>query len=46
MKKVIALTMLAGALIATSCVSKKKYVELENQYNDTRSTLTKTQFEK
>ncbi len=46
MKKVIALTMLAGALIATSCVSKKKYVELEKQYNDTRSTLAKTQLEK
>ena len=38
--------MLAGALIATSCVSKKKYVELEKQYNDTRSTLAKTQLEK
>lgn len=46
MKKAIALTMLAGALFATSCVSKKKYVTLENQYNDTRSTLTKTQLEK
>lgn len=46
MKKVIALTMVAGLLFMSSCVSKKKYVELENQYNDTRSTLTKTQFEK
>src|SRR5690606_2208629 len=46
MKKAIALTMLAGALITTSCVSKKKYVELETQYNDTRSTLAKTQLEK
>ena len=46
MKKAIALTMLAGALIVTSCVSKKKYVELENQYNETRSTLAKTQLEK
>lgn len=46
MKKVIALTMLAGVLFASSCVSKKKYVEMENQYNDTRSTLTKTQLEK
>ncbi len=46
MKKVIALTMVAGMLFMSSCVSKKKYVELENQYNDTRSTLTKTQFEK
>lgn len=46
MKKAIALTMLAGALISVSCVSKKKYVELESQYNDTRSTLAKTQLEK
>src|SRR5690554_1734070 len=46
MKKTIALTMLAGAIISTSCVSKKKYVALENQYNDTRSTLAKTQLEK
>ncbi|MAL59065.1 MAG: cell envelope biogenesis protein OmpA [Flavobacteriaceae bacterium] len=46
MKKVIALTMTAGLLSLTSCVSKKKYVELENQYNDTRSTLVKTQLEK
>ena len=46
MKKVIALTMTAGLLSLTACVSKKKYVELENQYNDTRSTLTKTQLEK
>ncbi len=46
MKKVIALTMVGVALFATSCVSKKKYVELENQYNDTRSTLAKTQLEK
>jgi chemotaxis protein MotB len=46
MRKAIALTMLAGALITTSCVSKKKYVELETQYNETRSTLVKTQLEK
>ena len=46
MRKAIALTMLAGAIITTSCVSKKKYVELENQYNETRSTLAKTQLEK
>jgi len=46
MKKVIALTMTAGLLSLTACVSKKKYVELENQYNDTRSTLVKTQLEK
>lgn len=46
MKKVIALSMVAGALFMSSCVSKKKYVEMENQYNDTRSTLAKTQLEK
>lgn len=46
MKKLIALTLLAGTILTTSCVSKKKYVELEGQYNDTRSTLSKTQLEK
>ena len=46
MKRVIMMSIVAGSLIATSCVSKKKYVELENQYNNTRSTLSKTQMEK
>jgi chemotaxis protein MotB len=46
MKKMIAVTLLAGTFLTTSCVSKKKYVELEGQYNDTRSTLSKTQLEK
>ncbi|WP_310992016.1 OmpA/MotB family protein [Aequorivita marina] len=46
MKKVIALTLVTGTLFMSSCVSKKKYVELENQYNDTRTTLAKTQLEK
>ncbi len=46
MKKLIALSLISGAFMFTSCVSKKKYVELENQYNDTRSTLSKTQLEK
>ncbi len=46
MKKVIALSLLAGTFLTVSCVSKKKYVALENQYNDTRSTLSKTQLEK
>ena len=46
MKKLIALTLLSGTVLLASCVSKKKYVELENQYNSTRSTLTKTQLEK
>ncbi len=43
MKKLIALTLLAGTFVTVSCVSKKKYVELEGQYNNTRS---KTQLEK
>lgn len=34
------------ALIMTSCVSKKKYVELEQKYNDTRGNLQKTTLEK
>ena len=46
MKKFFALTLLSGSLLMMSCVSKKKYVELESQYNATRSTLTKTQVEK
>ncbi len=46
MKNLIALTLLSGTVLLASCVSKKKYVELENQYNNTRSTLTKTQLEK
>jgi chemotaxis protein MotB len=46
MKKLFALALLLGAVMLTSCVSKKKYVELENQYNSTRSTLSKTQLEK
>lgn len=46
MKNLIALTLLSGTVLLTSCVSKKKYVELENQYNSTRSTLSKTQLEK
>ncbi|PVW15653.1 OmpA family protein [Marixanthomonas spongiae] len=46
MKKLITLTLLSGAFVFTSCVSKKKYVELQNDYNETRSQLTKTQVEK
>ena len=46
MKKLIALTLLSGAFVFTSCVSKKKYVELQNDYNETRSQLAKTQVEK
>lgn len=44
MKK-IALILIAGGL-TLSCVSKKKYVELETRHNDTRSQLMKTQVEK
>ncbi len=33
-------------LTLSSCVSKKKYTELESNLNDTRSILTKTQVEK
>lgn len=46
MKNLIALTLLSGTVLLGSCVSKKKYVELETQYNNTRSTLSKTQLEK
>src|SRR5690554_103988 len=46
MKKIVALSLVGLTVFTTSCVSKKKYVELENQYNNTRSTLTKTQMEK
>lgn len=45
MKKVITLIALTG-VIMTSCVSKKKYVALDQQLQDTRSTLQKTTVEK
>ena len=45
MKRVITVTVLAATML-TSCVSKKKYVALEDQLNDTRSTLQKTRVEK
>ncbi|MGK0378053.1 flagellar motor protein MotB [Patiriisocius sp. Uisw_017] len=45
MKKLFLLTI-AGILVLSACVSKKKYVALETEYNSTRSTLTKTQVEK
>ncbi len=45
MRKTLLLTiMVAGVL--TSCVSKKKYVELEEQLSSTQSTLQKTAIEK
>ncbi|WP_298540255.1 OmpA family protein [uncultured Aquimarina sp.] len=46
MKKVFTLIVLSGALMATSCVSKKKYLALEEDLNNTRSTLQKTTVEK
>lgn len=45
MKRVITVTVLAASML-TSCVSKKKYVTLESELNDTRSTLQKTRVEK
>ncbi|WP_275314849.1 OmpA family protein [Tenacibaculum bernardetii] len=44
MKKISLL--LTVAIIATSCVSKKKYVELEQRYTNTKGTLQKTALEK
>lgn len=46
MKKIITLTVVIASIMATSCVSKKKYTELQTQYDDTRVNLTKTQVEK
>ncbi|MCG1035462.1 OmpA/MotB family protein [Polaribacter sargassicola] len=45
MKKLI-IPVVAISLLATSCVSKKKYVALENQLTDTKGTLQKTTIEK
>ena len=45
MKRILAVTVLAATML-TSCVSKKKYVALENDYNNTRSNLQQTQMEK
>ena len=45
MKNKVALSVLV-ALLMFSCVSKKKYVELENNYENTRSELQKTRVEK
>ena len=45
MKRTLTVTVLTAAML-TSCVSKKKYVSLEDELNDTRSTLQKTQVEK
>ncbi len=45
MKKLFITSTLSVVLLA-SCVSKKKYVALENDLSNTKSTLTKTQVEK
>jgi len=45
MKKLIAITLLIGMSL-TSCVSKKKYVALEQNLTDTRGQLQKTTLEK
>ncbi|TSE11437.1 OmpA/MotB family protein [Aquimarina algiphila] len=46
MKRSFTLIALSGVLVMTSCVSKKKYVALEQELQDTRSTLQKTAVEK
>ncbi|PQJ73224.1 OmpA/MotB family protein [Polaribacter butkevichii] len=45
MRKLI-IPVVAISLLATSCVSKKKYVALENQYANTKGALQKTTLEK
>jgi len=45
MKKVFVVSLTSIALLA-SCVSKKKYVALEDNLAQTQSQLTKTQVEK
>ena len=45
MKKVIIPTVIL-ALLATSCVSKKKYVALQGQFTNTKGELQKTTIEK
>ncbi|WGH76412.1 flagellar motor protein MotB [Tenacibaculum tangerinum] len=46
MRKLFIPLLLLLISITTSCVSKKKYVELEERYNDTRGNLQKTTLEK
>ena len=46
MKTLNTVAIISVTILTTSCVSKKKYTELESQYNNTRVTLTKTQVEK
>lgn len=46
MRKIVALPVVLSLVLVTSCVSKKKYTELEDKYNNTSSTLSKTTLEK
>ena len=46
MKKMNTVALLSATILTVSCVSKKKYTELETRYDDTRVSLTKTQVEK
>lgn len=46
MKKLNLILVLTAATVVSSCVSKKKYVAMESNYNNTRSELLKTQVEK
>lgn len=45
MRKLATLSVLSLAILTASCVSKKKYVELEGKYNNTVSTLSETKLE-
>ena len=44
MKRILSVTLLTTVMLS-SCVSKKKYVALEEDYNDTRSNLQEVQVE-
>ncbi|MAW95035.1 MULTISPECIES: flagellar motor protein MotB [unclassified Leeuwenhoekiella] len=46
MKTLNTVAALGVTILTVSCVSKKKYTELQSQYDNTRVTLTKTQVEK
>jgi len=46
MKKVFTLIVLSGAMMTTSCVSKKKFLAVEADLQNTKSTLQKTTVEK
>lgn len=45
MKRILTVTVLAATML-TSCVSKKKYVALEEDYDTARTSLQQTQMEK